>query len=111
MKYVAKIGPPGQPDIKSEDIPYLGCFIKEIDQIGILTLQFNITIIPELIYTEDLKKVLKFEITPEDDGTDSFENPGTKYEFDWDVVSFDKTLSTITFQLDFKNADSISMGE
>lgn len=36
---------------------------------------------------------------------------GNKYNFDWDVTSFNKADSTIDFQLDFENADGISMGE
>lgn len=53
-------------------------------------MQFNITLIPELIYTEDLKKVLRFEITPEDDGSDEMDPEGNKYNFDWSVISFNK---------------------
>ena len=71
MKYVAKIGPPGKPNLKPDEIPYLGCYIKSIDQLGKVVLQFNITLIPELIFEEDLKRVLRFEITPEDDGSDA----------------------------------------
>ena len=111
MKYVAKIAPPGKEEIKPEDIPYMGCYIKNIDQLGKVKLQFNITLIPELIYKDDLLKVLRFDITPEDDGSDEDDQQGQRYQFDWEVISFDKKESTIDFQLDFKNADSISLGE
>ena len=77
-------------DIKTGDIPYLGCYIKSIDQLGVVVLQFNITLIPELIYSEDLKKVLSFEITPEDDGSDAMDEKSNKYDFDWEVISFNK---------------------
>ena len=74
-------------------------------------MKFNITLIPELIYTEDLKRVLKFTITPQDDGSDDFGELNEKYAFNWDVISFNKEESTIDFQIDFANADGISMGE
>ena len=77
-------------DIKTVEIPYLGCYIKSIDQLGVVVLQFNITLIPELIYSEDLKKVLSFEITPEDDGSDAMDEKSNKYDFDWEVISFNK---------------------
>ena len=109
MKYLAKMSPGG--DAKPEEIPYLGCFIESIDQLGKVVLKFNITLIPELIYTEDLKKVLAFEITPQDDGSDEMDPNSNKYKFDWDVISINKEESTIDFQLDFENADGISMGE
>lgn len=80
----------GSPEINPKDIPYVGCYIKSIDQLGKIVLQFNITLIPELIYTEDLKKVLRFEITPEDDGSDEMDPEGNKYNFDWSVISFNK---------------------
>lgn len=80
-----------------DEIPYLGCYIKSIDQLGKVVLQFNITLIPELIYIKDLKRVLKFTIIPEDDGSDDMEGPSDRYDFDWDVISFDKDLSTIDF--------------
>ena len=111
MKYVAKMKPPGVPEAKPSDIPYMGCYIKSIDQLGKVVLQFNITLIPELIYTEDLKRVLRFVITPEDDGSDGMDPNSEKYKFDWEVTGFDKKLSTIDFQLNFENADGISMGE
>jgi hypothetical protein len=111
MKYVAKMKPPGVPEAKPEDIPYTGCYIKSIDQLGKVVLQFNVTLIPELIYTKDLQRVLKFVITPEDDGSDDMDFNSEKYKFDWSVTGFDKQLSTIDFQLDFENADGISMGE
>ena len=38
MQYVAKISPPGEADIEPEEIPYLGCYIKSIDQLGQVTL-------------------------------------------------------------------------
>ena len=111
MKYVAKMKPPGIPEAKPEDIPYMGCYIKNINQVGVVVLQFNITLIPELIYKDDLDKVLKFVITPEDDGSDDMDPNSNKYQFDWSIITFDKKLSTIDIQLDFENADGISMGE
>ena len=51
MKLMAKMG---SEDTKPEEIPYLGCYIESINQLGVVVLKFNITLIPELIYTEDL---------------------------------------------------------
>lgn len=31
MKYVAKMTPPGKPEVKPTDIPFMGCYIKSID--------------------------------------------------------------------------------
>ena len=67
------------------------------------------TIIPELVYSNDLKKVLKFSITPEDEGDDN-QNEKT-YDFDWEVVGLDKQKSTIDFQLLFAKPDAISLGD
>ena len=61
MTYLARFS---QEDIKPEDIPYLGCYIKSIDQLGKVVLQFNTTLVAELIYIEDLKRVLQFTLTP-----------------------------------------------
>jgi hypothetical protein len=44
-----------------------------------------------------LRRVLRFSIIPEDDGSDDMEGKRDRYNFEWDVISFDKTLSTITF--------------
>jgi hypothetical protein len=66
---------------KPEEIPYLGCYIKSISQLGVVVLQFNITLIPELIYIDDLKRVLRFTIIPEDDGSDDMEGPNDRYNF------------------------------
>lgn len=82
-------------DIKPEDIPYMGCYIQSIDQLGKVVLKFNITLIPELIYSEDLKRLLNFEITPEDDGSDEMDKQSNKYNFDWGIISFNKEESTI----------------
>lgn len=95
--YITFLARSSSEDIKPEDIPYLGCYIKSINQLGLVTLKFNITLIPELVYTEDLKKVLRFEITPEDDGSDGMDGASAKYNFDWDVITFNKEESTIDF--------------
>ena len=97
MAFLAKMQPSGKEDVKPEDIPYLGCYIESIDQLGKVVLKFNITLISELIYTNDLKKVLRFEITPEDDGSDDIDEGSNKYKFDWDVISFNKEESSIDF--------------
>ena len=75
----------------------MGCYIKSLNQLGVVVLQFNITLIPELIYIEDLKKVIRFSIIPEDDGSDDMKGNSERYNFEWDVISFDKELSTIDF--------------
>ena len=62
-----------------------------------MVLQFNITLIPELIYKDDLLRLLKFEITPADDGDDDLGAGSSKYKFDWDVTGFSKADSTISF--------------
>ena len=67
--------------------------------------------VPELLYKDDLVRLLKFKITPEDDGSDDIDGSSKKYEFDWDVTGFSKEESTIDFQLEFANADGISMGQ
>ena len=77
MEFIAKIKPSGESDVKQEEIPYMGCYIQSIDQLGKVVLKFNITIVPELVYADDLKKVLKFEITPEDDGSDDMDENGS----------------------------------
>jgi hypothetical protein len=41
--------------------------------------------------------VLRFEITPEDDGCDDIDEGSNKYKFDWDVISFNKEESSIDF--------------
>ena len=82
---------------KPEEIPYLGCYIKSLNQLGVVVLQFNITLIPELIYIDDLKRVLRFSIIPEDDGSDDMSGTTDRYDFEWDVISFDKDKSTIDF--------------
>ena len=87
----------------------MGAYVKSLNQLGEAVVQFNITLIPELIYKPDLLRLLKFEIIPEDDGSDEMDVQ--KYTFDWDVKGFSKAESTITFQLDFANADRISLGQ
>ena len=99
MTFVAKMTPVGEVELKPDDFPILGCWIKSLDTLGKVTLQFNVTLIPELIYKPDLERLLSFEITPEDDGSD--EDRGSKLQFDWEVTGFSKEDSTIDFQLDF----------
>lgn len=108
MTYLAHMKPPGDPDAKEEDIPILGAYIQSLNQLGQVTLKFNVTLIPELIYKPDLEKLLRFEIVPQDDGSDI--SRVDKLTFDWSVTGFDKDESTISFQLDFKNAPWISSG-
>ena len=54
MTFVAKMTPVGKPELKPEDFPILGSWIKSLDTIGKVTLQFNVTLVPELIYKPDL---------------------------------------------------------
>lgn len=61
---------------------------------------------PELVYTEDLKKVLNFTLIPHDP-----DEPFEKFAFNWSVVSFNKEESTIKFKIDFEYPDDISMSE
>ena len=42
-------------------------------------------------------RLLKFKITPEDDGSDDIDFSNPKYNFDWDVTGFSKQDSTIDF--------------
>lgn len=98
MDFIAKIKPDGNDDIvKKEEIPYMGCYIQSIDQLGKVVLKFNVTLVPELVYADDLKKVIKFEITPEDDGRDDMDEIASQYKFDWKVINFDKAESIIEF--------------
>ena len=114
MKFMAKINPTSVKKLvpeEKQEIPYVGCYIESIDQLGKVVLKFNSTLIHELVYKVDLKKVLKFEIIPLDLDRDDVDQIQSLYQFDWKVTGFDKVKWTIDFQLDFKNADAISSGK